>query len=220
MVNAPASRSEVTLPADGPGGSGGSPRPSGLREARLTVLRLRLGFCRARLADISRGPEPWARGAEQAAAAGERRGFQDAAAWFCQTASCSPSPVPSSPGPWLGRGVGLSPRPAVHGSARGGRRPDIFCCELAAELPSPPPENPKGVVREVLGSWASAPFLGLRPLQTRVGSGFLVERRVRFWGTIPCASFCLPGVGGRKSLLGNVQEIGRSEQETGSSGLD
>lgn len=100
MVNAPASPSEVTLPEDGPGGSGGSPRLRGLWEACLEGLQPHLGFCRALLAEISCGPELLVRGAEQAAVArGAAWRFPGRAAWFCQTSSCLPLPALSSLGP-------------------------------------------------------------------------------------------------------------------------
>lgn len=114
VVNAPASPSEVTLPEDGPGGSGGSP-PAGRAP----------GGAPARAAASPRIPQRSrrARSSERAAAAGGAAWFPGRAAWFCQTASCSPPPALSSPGPWRERGVGLPPWPAVHRSARGGRQP-------------------------------------------------------------------------------------------------
>lgn len=63
MVNAPASPSEVTLPEDGPGGSGGSPRLRGLWEACLEGLQPHFGFCRTLLRDFTRpgAPGAWGR---------------------------------------------------------------------------------------------------------------------------------------------------------------
>lgn len=68
---------------------------------------------------------------------------------------------------------------------------------------------------------SSAPISG-SPVTADQGEMWLFAREAaEIWGAIPCASFCLPGFPGRKSLLGNVQEIGRrSEQEAGSSGFE
>lgn len=67
---------------------------------------------------------------------------------------------------------------------------------------------------------SSAPVSG-SPVTADQGESWLFAREAaEIWGAIPCASFCLPGFPGRKSLLGNAQEIGRrSEREAGSSGF-
>lgn len=107
VVNAPASPSEVTLPAEGPGGSGGSP-PPGLVGSGRRAWQDR---------SVALGPaEPGSQGFRAPGSSGRvgtsRRRRAGEAAWFCQTSSRSPWPAPSSPGPWRGSG-----------GARGGRRP-------------------------------------------------------------------------------------------------
>lgn len=192
-MNAPASRSEVTVPQMAREAGEGARRPSRFREARNAALGSLASdfagpgsrrFCAARSCPVC--------GAEEAAGAGgEALRFAGRAARFCQAASRSAPPAPSSPGPLPGLAVGLSLRPAVKWKRTWGTpAPLSFVMSRLRGLLSPPPPNPKGVVQEA--AWvgvgpqklifSSAPFLGLRPLQTRGGIQPFAQAAAKIWG--------------------------------------
>lgn len=111
----------------------------------------------------------------------------------------------------LGRGSGWDcPRGRrVQGNARGDASTAFFCCEQASGLPSPPPPNLKGVVKEA--AWES--LLEDDLLRTISGSPAMADRgsgiqpfagaAAQIGGGISCASFpAFPGFEGGNPYLG------------------
>lgn len=186
-MNAPASPSEVTVPADGRGGSGREPlQPNRLREARSVGLQPFPGCGRSRLAESSWCME----------SAGEARGpgaawrFAGRAAWFCQTASSSPPPAPELP-PDPDRGELVAIVPAARGGGErtwGTAAPGSFVASRLLGAPVTASPEPRGCGEgSCLGSWASEAVLlgralGVRPPQPWVGSSHLQERPLSFGG--------------------------------------
>lgn len=130
VVNAPASPSEVTLPAEGPGGSGGSPPPGLVGSGRRAWQDRSLAL----------GPaEPGSQGFRAPGSSG---------AWG-RAGGGGPEKRPGSVKPHLVRpGQPRAPQDRGGGAGVhvGDAGPAFFCCEATAGLPSPPPANPKGLV--------------------------------------------------------------------------
>lgn len=197
MVNAPASPSEVTLPAAGPGGSPrrvGSGRRAGQHRSRArgsaesASQRFRGG----------RRPRP-----------GERGGFRDARPGSVKP-YLAPRRQPRAPG-ILARARGWDdPRPAVLGAHVGAAGPAIFCCEQAAGSAHRLLETPeRGEARSWewgLGS-CPRPVSGSPVAADEDGTWLLVREAAESGGACLAPPSVFPGFQGGNSYLGDRQAL-------------
>lgn len=204
----------------------GARRPSGLREARNgggTPAPPGTAPSPA-LRGMWRGPGlpgAWSQAGRRAARRAAGR-FAGRAAWFCHSASSLPPPAPSCRRPRPGRARGRSPRPPAEGSARGRRQPRVLLLPAGRGAPITASPKPQGCGE---GScWGVGPREPSSSAPLRVSghrrpgwdpafrfSGCEALGGGHPWRPLPSAARC----GGRRSLLGNVEEIGKRSERGG-----